>query len=84
MAAVPVLVSTFLWLNYYMPIKVHQFYHLSYFGFALIPAVLLSILLLVTRSKPRWLKVISWILAIPGLLLWLLSVMIVSNDFKIH
>lgn len=83
-AAVPIPVSALLWLSYYMPIKSHQFYHLSYFGFTLLPAILLSILLLVTLSRPRWVKVISGILIIPGLLLWILSVMVVSNDFKIH
>lgn len=83
-AATPILISTYFWLSYYLPIKVSQFYHMSYFGFALLPAVLVSALILLAGLQRTWLRIICGILAVPGLLLWLLSVSVVANNFKIH
>ena len=78
------MISGALWFRYFLPITTSQSYHAAYFGFALLPGVLLSLLLFGIRTGPRWLRIASAALTILALPLWLLSVAVVENNFKIH
>lgn len=80
----PSLVSIVLWLRYFLPITITQSYHVGYFGFAVIPGILLTLLLFGIRSGPLWLRISSGLLMVAGIPLWLLSIAVVANDFRIH
>lgn len=76
--------TTILWTRYFVGVSVVQDYHLMYAVFAFVPALLFCLCLAMLSIRPLWVAWAGGILSLPTGALWILSIMLILSDYKIH
>jgi len=83
-AFIPIAINLLLWLRYYLPITVKQDYHAAYFLMAILPAIVFAAIIWVLIMKPGRPRVWAGIFSVPALLIWMVSVVLVGEEFRVH
>lgn len=76
--------TTVLWTRYFIGVSVVQDYHLMYALFAFVPALLFCLCLAMLSIRRSWVAWAGGILSLPVGALWILSILLILNDYKIH
>ncbi len=77
-------ITTTLWAQYFVGLSVVRDYQLMYALFAFVPAVLLGLCLALLAIRRTWIVWVGGLLLLPTGALWVVSIMLILNDYKIH
>lgn len=84
LAFLAVLTTAILWSRYFAGVAHVKDYHTMYAVFAFAPAIVLALCLVVLSLRRRWAAWIGGILLLPAGAIWVISILLVLGDFKIH